>query len=36
MSGKRPIQFTYDHVTLEPDWVAAQVADALAPFTSAG
>ncbi len=36
MSGKRPMQFTYDHVTLEPDWVAAQVFEALAPFASAG
>ncbi len=36
MSGKQPLQFTYDHVTLEPDWVAGQVADALEPFTSAG
>jgi len=22
-------QFTYEHVTLEPDWVAAQVVEAL-------
>ena len=36
MSGKQPLQFTYDHVTLEPDWVAGQVADALQPFASAG
>jgi len=36
MSGQQPLQFTYDHVTLEPDWVAGQVADALEPFTSAG
>ena len=32
MSGRQPLQFTYEHVTLEPDWVAAQVDDALAPF----
>jgi hypothetical protein len=30
MAGKRPIQFTYEHVTLEPDWVAEQVREALA------
>ena len=35
MIGKHPLQFTYDHVTLEPDWVAAQVAEALGPFASA-
>ena len=29
MRGKRPLQFTYEHVTLEPDWVAVQVIEAL-------
>ena len=29
MRGKRPIQFTYEHVTLEPDWVATQVLEGL-------
>jgi hypothetical protein len=35
MNGKQPLQFTYDHVTLEPEWVAVQVATALEPFASA-
>ncbi|CAN5763601.1 hypothetical protein BH24ACT5_BH24ACT5_24680 [soil metagenome] len=30
MSGIRPLQFTYEHVTLEPGWVMAKSADALA------
>lgn len=29
LAGKCPIQFTYEHVTLEPDWVADQVRSAL-------
>jgi len=29
MAGKRPLQFTYDHVTLEGGWVVAQLLDAL-------
>ncbi len=28
MDGLRPIQFTYDHVTAEPDWVVAQLRSA--------
>jgi hypothetical protein len=34
LAGKQPMQFTYEHVTLEPDWVADQVAAALSPFAS--
>lgn len=30
LAGKWPIQFTYEHVTLEAGWVAEQVRDALA------
>ncbi|CAN5719211.1 hypothetical protein BH18ACT2_BH18ACT2_24330 [soil metagenome] len=30
MDGLRPIHFTYDHVTAEPDWVIAQLRTALA------
>jgi very-short-patch-repair endonuclease len=29
MSGKCPIQFTYEHVTLESDWVVGEVRTAL-------
>lgn len=29
MDGKRPLQFTYDHVTLKGGWVVAQVREAL-------
>lgn len=30
MTGLRPVQFTYEHVTLEPGWVIAKSSDALA------
>jgi hypothetical protein len=36
MGGRQPLQFTYEHVTLEADWVASQVGEALARFLSAG
>lgn len=29
--GKRPLQFTYDHITLEGGWVTDQVIEALGP-----
>lgn len=29
MAGKRPLQFTYEHVTLEGGWVMAQVLEAI-------
>jgi hypothetical protein len=35
LAGKQPMQFAYEHITLEPDWVAEQVYAALTPFASA-
>jgi hypothetical protein len=31
LDGHVPLQFTYDQVTADPDWVTAQVREALFP-----